>query len=146
MDDKRLFPVYNGGKGEIGMKLAMWVFMLTMNLLIPAVMIGFGRMFMKKPPKKVNGFYGYRTSRSMKNQDTWDFAQRYMGEVWWKWGWIMSPPVALAQALTLLCPDVQSMCNWSLVPTTVETVVLAVSIIPVERALKRYFDKDGKRL
>ena len=128
------------------MKLAMWGFMLAMNLLIPAVMIGFGRVMEKKPPKKINGIYGYRTSRSMKNQDTWDFAQRYMGEVWWKWGWIMLPPVVLAQALTLLCPDVQSMCRWSLVPTVTEVVVMAFIYFPVERALKRNFDKDGKRL
>ena len=126
--------------------LAMWAFMLAMNLLIPATMIGFGLMYLKKPPGKVNGWVGYRTSRSMKNQDTWDFAQRYMGKVWWKWGWIMLPPVVLAQALTLLCPDVNSMCSWSLVPTTAETVVLMVSIIPVERALKQNFDKDGNRL
>lgn len=128
------------------MKWFMWVFMLVMNLLIPALMIGFGWVMEKKPPKKINGIYGYRTSRSMKNQDTWDFAQRYMGKVWWKWGWIILPPVVLAQALTLLCPDVNSMCYWSLVPTMVETVVLMVSIIPVERALKQNFDKDGNRL
>ena len=29
------------------------------------------------PPKKINYFYGYRTSRSMKNQKVWDFAQRF---------------------------------------------------------------------
>ena len=128
------------------MKLTMWVSMLAVNLLIPAMMIGFGLMLLKKPPSKVNGLVGYRTSRSMKNQDTWDFAQRYMGKVWWKWGWIMLPPVVLAQALTLLCPDVNSMCSWSLVPTTAETVVLMVSIIPVERALKQNFDRDGNRM
>ena len=128
------------------MKLAMWASMLAVNLLIPAMMIGFGLLLMKKPPSKVNGFYGYRTSRSMKNQDTWDFAQRYMGKVWWKWGWIMLPPAVLAQALTLLCPTVNAMCYWSLVPMTVEVVVLMASIAPVERALKRNFDKDGNKL
>ena len=128
------------------MKLTTWVSLLLVNLLIPAAMIGFGLLLTKKPPKKVNGLYGYRTSRSMKNQDTWDFAQRYMGKVWWKWGWIMLPPVVLAQTLTLLCPDVNSMCCWSLVPMTAELVVLMASISPVERALKRNFDKDGKRI
>ena len=29
------------------------------------------------PPKKVNSLYGYRTARSMKNQENWDFAQIY---------------------------------------------------------------------
>lgn len=31
----------------------------------------------KFPPKKINNLYGYRTSRSMKNQTNWDFAQVY---------------------------------------------------------------------
>ncbi|MBC7439299.1 MAG: SdpI family protein [Flavobacterium sp.] len=29
------------------------------------------------PPKNINSFYGYRTSKSMKNQETWTFAQKY---------------------------------------------------------------------
>ena len=31
------------------------------------------------PPKKINLLYGYRTRASMKNQQVWDFAQRYSG-------------------------------------------------------------------
>ncbi len=27
------------------------------------------------PPKRINGLYGYRTEKSMKSQDRWDFAQ-----------------------------------------------------------------------
>jgi uncharacterized membrane protein len=29
------------------------------------------------PPKKINGFYGYRTARSMKNDSLWQIAQVY---------------------------------------------------------------------
>lgn len=29
------------------------------------------------PPKRINYFYGYRTAASMKNQQTWDLAQKY---------------------------------------------------------------------
>ena len=29
------------------------------------------------PPKKINHLYGYRTSNSMKSQESWDFAQEY---------------------------------------------------------------------
>ena len=127
-------------------KLAAWVSLLVCNLLIPAAMIGFGLMLLKKPPKKVNGLFGYRTSRSMKNQDTWDFAQQYMGKVWWKWGWIMLPPVVLVQTLTLLCPDTNSMSIWALVLMAAELAVLMASISPVERALKQNFDNNGRRL
>ena len=128
------------------MKLAMWVFMLVMNLLIPWVMIGFGRMMEKKPPREINSIYGYRTSRSMKNQDTWDFAHEYCGRLRNKAGWALVPLAVVGQALTLLCPTVESMCYWSLVPTEAEVVVMAATIIPVERALKRNFDKHGNRL
>ncbi|MEZ4857476.1 MAG: SdpI family protein [Flavobacteriaceae bacterium] len=31
----------------------------------------------KFPPKKINYYYGYRTNRSMKNEDTWKAAQEY---------------------------------------------------------------------
>ena len=128
------------------MKWFMWVFMLVCNLLIPAAMIGHGQRFTKNPPKEISMGNGYRTSRSMKNQDTWNFAHEYCGRLWSKAGWALVPLAVVGQGLTLLCPDVGSMCYWSLVPTTVEVVVMAASIIPVERALKRNFDKDGKRL
>jgi len=38
------------------------------------------KSFQKNPPTEINPGYGYRTSRSMKNQMTWDFAQKYMGK------------------------------------------------------------------
>ncbi|RLJ62541.1 SdpI/YhfL family protein [Lacinutrix venerupis] len=41
------------------------------------VFIILGIIMYKFPPKKINMFYGYRTDTSMKNQQTWDFAQKY---------------------------------------------------------------------
>lgn len=29
------------------------------------------------PPRKINYFYGYRTTSSMKTQEAWDFSQRF---------------------------------------------------------------------
>ena len=36
-----------------------------------------GLIMYKFPPKRINSLYGYRTNSSMKNQDRWDFAQKY---------------------------------------------------------------------
>lgn len=36
-----------------------------------------GFLMLKKPPKKINPFYGYRTRLSMSSQENWDFAQVY---------------------------------------------------------------------
>ena len=52
--------------------MGFWIFMLIMDLLLPFTMIGFGRYFMKKAPKEINSVFGYRTSMSMKNKDTWN--------------------------------------------------------------------------
>ncbi len=44
---------------------------------------------MRFPPKKINGIYGYRTSRSMKSQENWDRAQRYSSRLMLKQGLVM---------------------------------------------------------
>ena len=69
--------------------MGFWIFMLIVNLLIPIVMMGLGSRFVKTPPKTINFIYGYRTSMSMKNKDTWIFAHNYIGELWRITGSIM---------------------------------------------------------
>lgn len=54
------------------------IFMVIMLLLTPLTMIGFGKYFIKSAPKEINGAFGYRTSMSMKNKDTWQFAHNYL--------------------------------------------------------------------
>ena len=48
------------------------------NTLILTVV---GVVFWMYPPKKINEFYGYRTTRSRKSQEAWDFAQRYSAKL-----------------------------------------------------------------
>ncbi|MGB6035824.1 MAG: SdpI family protein [Cryomorphaceae bacterium] len=38
-----------------------------------------GLILVFSPPKKINYLYGYRTKRSMKSQETWDYAQPIAG-------------------------------------------------------------------
>ncbi|WP_162126816.1 SdpI family protein [Flavobacterium phycosphaerae] len=54
------------------------------NTLFISFLVGFiflitAAITLKFPPKKINDLYGYRTTASMKNQEVWDFAQRYSG-------------------------------------------------------------------
>lgn len=41
------------------------------------------------PPKEINDFYGYRTKKSKKNQDTWDFSQRHSAVTMLKTGFLL---------------------------------------------------------
>ncbi len=121
-----------------------WLFMLAMDLLIPGVMIGFGKEFQKNPPTEINPGYGYRTSMSMKNKLTWDFAQKYMGEVWDRAGrWLLIP--SALPLVFVLGRDVGTVGMAGLAVCGVQLVVMLGTILVVERTLKKTFDKNGKR-
>ncbi|PCI11801.1 MAG: hypothetical protein COB73_01045 [Flavobacteriaceae bacterium] len=51
------------------------LFLIPFSSGLIFVLAGF--IMLKFPPKKINSFYGYRTYKSMKNQERWDFAQKY---------------------------------------------------------------------
>lgn len=124
--------------------IVFWLFMLCADLLIPGVMIGIGRMFLKKPPKNINAAFGYRTNRSMKNRDTWDFAHQCCGRLWYRWGLILLLP-SVAPLLFVLGRDIGVIGKTGLVIAGVQLVVMLGTIFPVERALKRNFDQNGRR-
>ena len=114
--------------------LGFWIFMLLMDFLIPLMMIGIGRLFMKRPPKRINGIYGYRTKRSMKTQETWDFAHRYLGNLWFKIGLVLIPLPALP-LIFVYGKDVDLIGTVGAVVTIFEIFPMIVPIFPTERAL-----------
>ena len=75
------------------------------NLLIPVVVIVTGRIMWKHYPKNINGLVGYRTTRSMKNMDTWRFANEYCGRLWYKMGLFMLAFSVLVSVLLLRTND-----------------------------------------
>ena len=122
----------------------MWIFMLVCCLLIPTVMVVFGLIFKRKAPKDINVVFGYRTERSMKNEDTWQFAHRHIGRTWL---FVGIPMLILSLVAMVLCVE-----TGEIVVTAVgaglsmaQLVVLIVSIFPTERALDKTFDKNGNR-
>lgn len=117
-----------------------WWFMLACDLLIPVMMIVFGNMMWKHPPKSINAVIGYRTSRSMQNMDTWKFAHHYFGRLWWKTGWVM-----LLSSFLLHIPFFHSTDNavgkLGGILCTVQCFVMLVPIFFTERALKKKFHR-----
>ena len=124
----------------------MWqeIFIFVSNLIIPIMMLFFGITFKNEGPKKINGFYGYRTSMSMKNKETWDFAHRYCGRLWTKLGFIT---LFLSIIISLIILSFDDKIQGIVVATivTIQTTILVASIFPVEKELKKNFDKDGNR-
>jgi uncharacterized membrane protein len=112
--------------------------------MIPIIMLFFGVKFRKHGPQNINGIYGYRTSMSMKNKETWEFAHQYCARLWMKLGFIMLIMSIIGSVLAVMfVGDVQGIIEVILV--TIQTTVLIISIFPVEKALKKNFDKNGNR-
>ena len=121
-----------------------WVFMLIMCLLTPAMMSGFGKYFMKGGPKQINGVFGYRTKRSMKNQETWTFAHQYSGKIWLHSGLALLP-ISLVTMLFFFGKNVDAIGYAGLIIVILQSIVMIFVIPATEAALKRNFDDNGKR-
>lgn len=121
-----------------------WIFMMIMDLLIPFTMIGLGKYFINNAPKEINDFFGYRTSMSMKNKDTWEFAHHYCGRLWIIIGGIMIVPSVISM-LFVIGKDIGTVGSFGGILCFVQLAFLIASIFPTEWALKKNFDKHGNR-
>jgi len=123
--------------------MGFWIFMLIMNIMIPLTMIGFGRIFIKNAPKNINYVFGYRTTMSMKNKDTWEFAHKYCGKLWYRCGMILMILSAVVM-LVIIGQSEEVIGTVGAILCTIEMIPLIGCIVPTEIALRKNFDKDGK--
>ena len=107
------------------------IYITFFYLLIPLTMIIMRIIFIKRPPKEINGVLGYRTSMSKKNLDTWKFAHNYSGWLYFKLGLIMFI-ISIIVILAIIKKSGGFIGN-------------IISIIPTEVALRKNFDKYGNR-
>jgi len=124
--------------------VGFWIYMLCMGLLFPAIMLVMGRYFMKTAPKEINYIFGYRTNMSMKNKDTWEFAHKYIGKLWFRFGWILVP-ITIIPMLFVLGKSEDTIGTVGAIVVAIDLIILISAIFPTEMALKKNFDKDGNR-
>ena len=92
-----------------------------------------GLLMFYLPPKKINSLYGYRTTSSMKNQDSWNFAQRFSAIEMLKLGAFLM--------LASLLPLVANFSNSLnlIIGVSLTLIGLAILFVKVEKAIKRKF-------
>ena len=87
------------------------------------------------PPKKINHLYGYRTSTSMKSQESWDFAQQYSAKKMMQIGTYIT-------ALGLLSWIINLQLLWSVrIALTIVIIGPLIMLFKVESELKKRFPK-----
>ena len=125
--------------------IGFWLFMLAMNLIIPFTMLFFGKRFVNTAPGTINRFFGYRTQRSMRNQDTWEFAHHCLGRYWFQVGkWTLLVTV-LVMAVTFDM-DIDTVSFVGTCVICAQLVPMLIALPVTERALKQNFDAFGRRI
>ena len=108
------------------------------NTLILTVV---GVVFWMCPPKKINEFYGYRTTRSRKSQEAWDFAQRYSAKLMTIFG-LAALIVAAAAHLfrNSLCINSDYLMIYDITITFALPIIVAIlPIVFTESELRKRF-------
>ncbi len=89
------------------------------------------------PPKKINSFYGFRTNRSMKNQENWDFAQQHF-----------SRQLIFAGLITIFVSFTGLLLNstatyWMIIALIILVLILLFFTLKTENALKAFEHKKS---
>ena len=124
--------------------MGLRIFMLIVVLLIPFTMLFFGWLLFRRTPKEINYVFRYRTKRSMRNEETWKFANRYFGKLWYHCGLISVPLSVIAIAL-VFGKGTETVGTVGGIITMIQTIPLVGAMIPTEIALKKNFDESGRR-
>ena len=100
-----------------------------------------GAVFWMYPPKKINEFYGYRTSRSHKSQEAWDFAQRYSAKLMTIFGLAALIVAAVAHWFrNCLCINSDYLMLYDICITLLLPIIVAIPpIILTELELRKRF-------
>ena len=108
---------------------------------VPAIVLIMGFIMYLSIPSKINRLYGYRTRMSMKSQAAWDYSQKLSAIISLYSGIIMLVIAAILFIFVLRkLTDYLSACVFVVV---IQIVILTLSYIPVEVALRKRFDKYG---
>lgn len=108
-----------------------------MIVFIGIILIVVGFIFKIFAPRKINHIYGYRTTSSMKNQDTWDEAQKYSATSFIVLGFIY---LALGFVFSYLFENISSVYECIII-----LIGIVIMIVLDEMHLKKVFNKDGSR-
>lgn len=111
--------------------------MIYDSFIIPLLMILTGYLMYKYPPKRINHIVGYRTYKSMRNKEMWDYANKYCGKLWMILGLIMSVLTFVLLFLVLLEVIIFTE-NILITVIVIQVVMLLLTIFIVENRLKRY--------
>ena len=104
-------------------------------------------IYSKKPPQKPKSkfaYSGYRTQMSMKNEETWEYANRFFGKLWFRFGIVLGL-ISIIPLFFVIGKDKDTVGFAGLIICFVQMAVMLIPVIPTEISLRKRFDKNGNR-
>lgn len=121
--------------------ITMLIFTICYTIMVPFIMVLIGVIWKKNWPSKINDFYGYRTSSSMKDKAHWDYAHQSCAKVMFMLG-VIGLIITVPFIIQYFTLSLDEMANISMIPIMIHCALLVFSIIPVEIMIKRKFKKQ----
>ncbi len=121
----------------------MKILLFSFQLFIPLTMLIIGFLFSQHVPKTINPVWGYRTTRSMKNKDTWVFAHHFSGRLFKKWGLYLLVFTLLMELILMGAEDIPFAIGGDFLYIP-QLIVLFIPIFLTEHALRKNFDAKGQ--
>ncbi len=112
--------------------------------LIGAITLFIGWIQKTWPPKKINNLYGYRTTSAMKNQETWDEANRYSAILMMKAGVVLVITGIIISAITNVVPmDKKIRAIITVMPCIAAGMASAIiTMVKTEKHLAKTFNSE----
>ena len=123
----------------------MWGIILVVVIVFGITMIGCGFLFEKHTPKRINFILGYRSFRSMKSKEAWEYGNKLSGLLLSRLGIALF--ICSIAALIFVHGNSDIMIrNVGIAIIVVHALLIIISALATELALHKHFDKNGNRL
>lgn len=105
-------------------------------LSVNGLLFAFSIVFYFFTPKKIHGFYGYKTNKTIKNDVIWQYANSFFSKH-------LLLYAGIAFVFAMILAFINPIISWQ--PMAIMLLVIAVSVIKTEQELFNNFDEEGKR-
>lgn len=110
----------------------MTLTVLIIQLSIDLLFLLAGVIFRILPPKKINSYFGFRTTSSMSTQINWDLAHSYSGKLL-----ILTSLISICICLILYFITTIQISIFIGLSLTIKAIYILLVIILTERKLRR---------
>ena len=125
--------------------MAFWFIMLIAGEIIPFILYKFGKLYLTNPPEDRKSPLRCRAVNAGKSDETWHFAHRLCGELWYKAGFYLLMLVALVMIL-VIGQEAYKVKNTFFVILAFELFTIVRSIFVLHKRMHKEFDEEGNRL